>query len=146
MSGDGVHDVYKKEQQNTAKNDSQRKPCCHYLLTKQLHPAGEQYRAQTKQEKPPISKLRLGVVKFGIYLRAYSSPATPIGMLIRKIQCQLAGDKHTAQHRAKYRADRAGHGDEVEHGKQFTARIGAQSAERATGIIIAPPIPCRRGR
>ncbi len=41
-------------------------------------------------KNPPISKPRRGVVKLGMYLRAYNSPAIPIGILIKKIQCQLA--------------------------------------------------------
>ena len=94
--------TYKKEQQNTAKNDSQRKPCCHYLLTKQLHPAGEQYRSDQTGKPPHIETASWrGEVRH--IFAGIQQPRYAIGMLIRKIQCQL-GD-NTAQHRAKYRAD-----------------------------------------
>ena len=53
-------------------------------------PLENRTRLRPKRKKPPLSKPLRGVVKFGIYLRAYKIPAMPIGILIRKIQCQLA--------------------------------------------------------
>jgi hypothetical protein len=51
------------------------------------------------------------------------------------------GNKYPAEHRTQNRSHQSWHGDKVQNRQQFAARIGAQEASLATGIIIAPPIP-----
>ena len=117
----------KKEQQNTAEDDGECNPCRDDLLTKQLHPAGEEHQAQAKQEKTT----HIETASWGGEVRHIFAGIKQPRDANRNINQEdpvpaCPGDEYPAENRTQYGADQAGHRDEVEHRKQFTARIGAQ--------------------
>lgn len=67
---------------------------------------------------------------------------SPMGMLIRKIQCHVAYVTSQPPTRADHGADEAGNADEVEYGDQLGARVSPEHGEARHRHHHGSPIPC----
>ena len=78
---------------------------------------------------------------------ASQMPSRPIGTLIRKIQCQLKiGGDEAADRRPDQRADqrRDASATPCAETSSLLRRRRAPAPAAPTGVIIAPPMPCRK--